>query len=141
MAALPDPQPGQVIRYAYLWANEHEAGREEGSEDRPCVVLVVRDVAGAKRVLVVPISRSPQGPDSVEIPADIKKRLRLDAGDRSWAVCSEYNEFTWPGPDLRPVPRRGGWLYGRLPDGLLLRIATTLRAAARRQLRVVARTE
>ena len=119
---LPDPQPGHVFRYAYLWADEHEAGREEGTEDRPCLVLVVRDVGEVKRVAVVPITRSPQG------------------GERSWVVCSEYNQFDWPGPDLRPIPKTGAWLYGRLPDDLLLRIATTLRAAARRSLRVVSRT-
>lgn len=27
---LPDPEPGLVISYAYLWHHEHARGREEG---------------------------------------------------------------------------------------------------------------
>jgi hypothetical protein len=26
--ALPDPQPGLVISYSYLWRHEHRAGRD-----------------------------------------------------------------------------------------------------------------
>jgi len=33
--ALPDPQPGLVISYSYLWHHEHRAGREEGLKSRP----------------------------------------------------------------------------------------------------------
>ena len=74
---LPDPQPGQVLRYAYLWADEQEAGREEGEEDRPCIVIVAREIEGTKRVVVVPITRTPQGHDSIELPPDVKTRLGL----------------------------------------------------------------
>jgi hypothetical protein len=40
--ALPPPQPGQVIRYAYLWWNEARAGREDGAKDRPCGIVLTR---------------------------------------------------------------------------------------------------
>jgi len=30
--ALPPPEPRRVIRYAYLWAEEQEQGREEGAD-------------------------------------------------------------------------------------------------------------
>lgn len=44
---LPVPEPGLVIRYAYLWDREAREGRDEGSKDRPCaIVLVVADEAG-----------------------------------------------------------------------------------------------
>jgi hypothetical protein len=33
------PQPGQVIRYAYLWWSEARVGREDGANDRPCGVI------------------------------------------------------------------------------------------------------
>lgn len=49
--ALPDPHPGLVIRYSYLWADEHRTGQEEGLKDRPCVIVVARH-AVADRVLV-----------------------------------------------------------------------------------------
>jgi hypothetical protein len=33
------PQPGQVIRYAYLRSSEARVGREEGAKDRPCGII------------------------------------------------------------------------------------------------------
>lgn len=105
---LPAPAPGLVIRYAYLWEREARQGRDEGSKDRPCaIVLVVADEAGRSRVQVLPVTHSPprSAADAVEIPAPTKARLGLD-GERSWVVLTEVNEFTWPGPDLRPI--RGG---------------------------------
>jgi hypothetical protein len=29
---IPNPEPGLVISYAYLWHHEHQAGREEGQK-------------------------------------------------------------------------------------------------------------
>jgi hypothetical protein len=131
---LPEPEPGRVIRYNYLWAEEQEQGREEGRKDRPCVIVVAaRRVEDRMMVTVVPITRSPQAHDSIELPPAIKAQLGLDPGDRSWVVCSEYNEFEWPGPDLRPVPRTGAWDYGRLPARFFLQVLETLRTAARRR--------
>ena len=37
--ALPEPVPGLVIRYSYLWYTEHRTGREEGQKDRPCAII------------------------------------------------------------------------------------------------------
>jgi hypothetical protein len=36
---LPDPKPGLVIHYSYLWAHEHARGHEEGVKDRPAVIV------------------------------------------------------------------------------------------------------
>jgi hypothetical protein len=137
------PEAGKVIHYAYLWADEHEQGREEGSKDRPCTIIaaVHREADGRTMVIVVPITRSPQGADCVELSPEIKARIGLDPEQSSWVVCTEYNRFEWPGPDLRSIPKKGEWEYGRLPDELLLQIQDMLRAAAREhRLRVVART-
>lgn len=58
--SLPAPHPGLVIRYAYLWKWEYEAGREEGSKDRPCaIIMAVTDDEGESQVLVLPITHSP----------------------------------------------------------------------------------
>jgi hypothetical protein len=35
---IPNPEPGLVISYAYLWQHERQAGREEGQKDRPRVM-------------------------------------------------------------------------------------------------------
>ena len=71
-------------------------------------------------MLVLPVTHSPpsKGTPAVEIPPAIKKQLKLDA-DRSWIVVSEWNEFVWPGPDLRRGARgdQGSVAYGFLPRG------------------------
>ena len=104
--SFPDPHPGLVIRYAYLWKREHEEGREEGGKDRPCaIVLSVLDDDGEPEVMVLPITHSaPQrAQDAIEIPPATKQRFGLDS-EWSWIVITEANEFVWPGPDLHPVP-------------------------------------
>lgn len=120
MAPIPEPAPGLVVNYAYLWRREAAAHREEGIKDRPAVVVLATEPAdeGGKTVLVAPITHSPPGDPvaAVEIPPETKRRLGLDA-DRSWIVVSEVNRFTWPGPDLLPVSP-GRWAYGLLPAGL-----------------------
>jgi hypothetical protein len=138
--SLPDPAPGLVIRYDYLWADEHEAGREEGVKTRPWVIVVAIQRQGSERlVTVVPITHTPHGRDAKPIPAATKKRLSLD-DDASWIVCTEVNRFVWPGPDLRPLPQTGRWAYGFLPAGLFEQVRRALLAEARRQrLRLVPR--
>ena len=77
---FPEPYAGLVIRYSYLWKREQEAGREEGTKDRPCaVVMAIMDQDGEWEVLVLPITHSPPDPaDAIEIPTATKKRLGLD---------------------------------------------------------------
>jgi hypothetical protein len=117
---LPVPAPGLVIRYAYLWEREAREGRDEGSKDRPCaIVLVTADAAGRRRVQVLPVTHSPPRTpaDAVEIPAQTKARLGLD-GERSRVVVTEVNEFTWPGPDLRTLGSDAATVaFGFLPPG------------------------
>ena len=101
----PDPTPGLVIRYAYLWEREYRAGLEEGLKDRPCaIVAAVKNDADVIRVVVLPVTHST--PDhltpALEIPPRVKKRLMLDTA-RSWVILHETNVFVWPGPDLRPL--------------------------------------
>jgi hypothetical protein len=125
--ALPQPVSGLVIRYSYLWRREYLEGREEGQKDRPCaIVAAIRaDENGNTRVLVLPITHST--PDhaslAVEIPVKVKQRLQLDEA-RSWVVLSEWNEFFWPGPDLRRLPNADNATvaYGMLPPGLFATI-------------------
>ena len=60
MASLPTPHAGLVIRYAYLWKREYAAGRDEGSKDRPCaIVMALTADDGESKVLVVPITHAP----------------------------------------------------------------------------------
>ncbi len=139
---FPDPVPGLVIRYAYLWRKEHERGLEEGLKDRPCaIILVVVDEDGDKVVTVLPVTHAPpsDAADAVEIPAATKRRLGLDE-ERSWIVVTEANEFAWPGPDLR-VARpgdTGSVVYGLSPKGLFNQLQEKF---LRKRAAVVTRTE
>ncbi len=117
---IPVPKPGLVIRYSFLWSNEHNRGAIEGSKDRPCAIVVAtpRDEYGHIQTIVAPITHS--APDdintSIEIPAAICKSLGLDSG-RHWLRLDELNRFLWPGYDLRPSGD-GRYDYGMLPPRL-----------------------
>ena len=143
---LPEPVAGLVIRYSYLWQSESLSGREEGRKDRPCAVVAsVRQEGGTVRVLVLPVTHTPPNADAVaiEIPEFVKRRLGLD-DQRSWIVISEYNDFVWPGPDLRPTPgdEEGSIAYGLLPGALFERVRRAwLELATTRRSNRVQRTE
>jgi hypothetical protein len=144
---LSAPERGSVIRYAYLWADENAAGREEGRKDRPVVVLAlsIHERDGKTRLLVVPVTHSPIADprDGVPVPENIKSRIGLDK-EPAWIITTEANAFTWPGPDIRPIPRRRPRtiFYGRIPDGLLRQVARSYLANRERQQgRLVSRTE
>jgi hypothetical protein len=144
--AFPEPAPGLVIRYSYLWAEEHRRGQEEGVKDRPCaVILSTTNVDGERVVTVLPISHTPPADTklAVEIPAPVKRRLKLD-DERSWVVLTEANRFIWPGPDLRPSKPgdTASVAYGPLPFALFEEIRTKFVAAIRaRRASVVPRSE
>jgi hypothetical protein len=98
--------------------------------------------AGHTVVFVLPITHSaPQDKeDGVEIPAATKRRLGLDS-ERSWIITTELNQFTWPGPDIRPTAT-GEFLYGMLPESLMRAVLAQVRVRARdKRLQNVSRTE
>lgn len=120
---LPDPVPGLVIRYSFLWSNERAQGQVEGSKDRPCAIVVsARKQQGNIQIIVAPIThRPPDEPTaSLEIPYAVNRRLRLDAG-RHWLRFDELNQSIWPGYDLRKLPS-GFYDYGMLPVDLFHRL-------------------
>ena len=135
---LPDPHPGLVLSYSYLWADEYRAGGEDGRKDRPCAIVLTRQVVGNHTlVTVVPITHSPpaNAAESIEIPPKIKAHLGLDHLP-SWIIISEVNDFIWPRPDLRHIPSSGQlrFDYGVLPPGFFRQVRDRLLAlvAARR---------
>jgi hypothetical protein len=139
------PQPGEVIRYGYLWTHERDVGREAPGKDRPAaVVLTATDRDGRPTVYVVPItSRAPpSASDAIAVPVAVRRRLGLD-DEPCWIVVSELNRFVWPGPDLRPVPPPGqGFSYGLLPDRLFRAVRDAVLANIKARPRsLVARTE
>lgn len=146
--ALPDPEPGLVISYSYLWHSESVRGKEDGVKDRPCAVVIsTQDEYGKPLVSVLPITHTtPLDPDdAIEIPDNTKTRLGLSdsEGERSWVVLSERNRFIWPGPDIRPISRNNSDIvYGHLPPDFYEELKTKLLALIRKtRIVVVERTE
>lgn len=144
--ALPDPHPGLVICYSYLWTTEHAEGREEGVKDRPCAIVLARQtIAERTLVTVVPVTHTPPADpgEAVEIPPAIKAHLGLDALP-SWIVVSEVNDFVWPGPDLRHVPGSHPlrFDFGVLPPGFFRKIREQMLALIRlRRVAIVPRSQ
>ena len=144
--ALPRPEPGLVISYAYLWRHEHRRGREEGEKARPCAIVLATTREGEDIVVTVaPIThRPPDDPTTaIALPAKIKRHLGLD-NDPSWIMADEVNRFIWPGPDLRTVSRAqpARFHYGFLPEDVFNALRRKIVALYRaRRLAVTPRSE
>lgn len=130
---IPTPKAGMVISYSYLWAREARTGQEEGVKDRPCAIILATEI-GEKgmRVQILPVTHSPpsSSESAVEIPVAIKRHLKLD-DQRSWVLVDEYNQFFWPGYDLRPAGNSQGPVYGYLPQRFFQHLIERFRAQSR----------
>ena len=56
---LPVPEPGLVVRYAYLWHSDYARGREDGDKDRPRAIVFTVTEADETTVAVLPVTHSP----------------------------------------------------------------------------------
>lgn len=128
---------GDVIRYDYLWKQEHDAGRRDGAKDRPCAVVLTSTTRedGSKQVILVAISHTPPKPEegAIDIPLKLARHLRLD-DDRCWIKTHQVNVLSWqPGriPDGVVPLKDGSWKYGQLPGSLGKRIVEQIRSHAR----------
>ncbi|MBV8208443.1 MAG: type II toxin-antitoxin system PemK/MazF family toxin [Burkholderiaceae bacterium] len=141
MAGYPEPIPGLVIRYSYLWKREADLGQIEGQKHRPCVVVVcVQQVDEELVVTVAPITHTPPAdPDqAIALTPATRRRLELDE-QKNWIMATEVNAFFWPGPDLAPTPD-GRLAYGELPAVVFEKLIRKILAAGS-QLPQVTRNE
>ena len=78
-----------------------------------------------EHLLVLAVTHTPprDPSDAVELPAQMKQKLGLDARP-SWIVTTEANAFVWSETDARPIPRRASTsvVYGSVPASFRLRI-------------------
>ena len=117
---LPEPRPGMVVRYDYLWAREAAIGRDQGKERPACLVAATDPDVRPRFVVLLPITHSPPTGDTVgvEIPARVRAALNLDDLP-CWVIVSEHNVDEWPNGGLAPLPGRSGvFSYGFIPPGL-----------------------
>ncbi len=122
--ALPEPDPGLVFRYDFLWSREAKGGRTS-SKDRPACIAVASDTEMIRRrVIILPITHSKPaaGAIGVEIPSAVRKALGLDDAP-CWVIVSEYNVDNWPNAGIAPLPgSKAVYAYGHLPPGLFDKI-------------------
>ena len=122
--SLPEPRPGLVIRYDYLWTHEAAAGRDQGKERPACLVAAMDSSASPRFVVILPITHTRPGKKTVgvEIPAKVRQALGLDDAP-SWVIVSEHNVDEWPNGGLAPLPGRPGvFSYGFIPPGLFAQV-------------------
>ena len=86
--------------------------------------MIILTVEG-DQVTVAPVThRKPKSKETgIEIPQRVKAHLGLDA-EKSWVILDEVNQFTWPGFDLRLIPKTKRYDYGFLPPRLFEQIKT-----------------
>lgn len=122
--ALPEPRPGLVIRYDYLWTREAAAGRDQG-KDRPACLIAASDPSVSPRfVVILPITHTPPGKDmsGIEIPLKVRRAIGLDDAP-SWVIVSEHNVDEWPNGGLSPLPGQANkFSYGFIPPGLFAQV-------------------
>jgi hypothetical protein len=121
---LPEPKPGLVIRYDYLWTREAAHGRDQGKERPACLVAATDSIARPRFVVILPITHTPPEGDTVGvlIPSKVGAALGLDAAP-SWVIVSEHNVDEWPNAGLAPVPGQSGvFSYGFIPPGLFSQV-------------------
>jgi hypothetical protein len=115
--ALPEPEPGLVFRYDYLWSREAKAGKQT-SKDRPACVAVSTDTEeGPRLAVILPITHSkPSGSTvGIEIPPKVRRHLGLD-DQPCWIIVSEHNVDDWPNPGIAPLTsEKRSYSYGFLP--------------------------
>lgn len=122
--ALPDPEPGLVIRYDCLWEDESAAGRDFGKDRPACLVASIDDPTAAKSVVILPITHTrPEGETiGVEIPSKVRAALGLD-DEPCWVIVTDFNVDDWPNAGLAPIPGQPGVFgYGFIPPGLFRRV-------------------
>ena len=133
--SIPDPKPGLVVRYDYLWSHEPARGQDQGKDRPACLVAASDDAVRPRYVVLLPITHTrPSGETvGVEIPALVKRAIGLDDAP-SWVIVSEHNIDEWPNAGLSPVPGGGGaFAYGFLPPALFGRIKAEFLNLARQK--------
>jgi hypothetical protein len=131
--ALPDPKPGLIVRYDYLWSREAAAGRDQGKDRPTCLVAASDSLTRPRYVVLLPITHSmpDAGTIGIEIPAKVKQAIGLDDAP-SWVIISEYNVDEWPNAGLSPIPGRpASFSYGFIPPGLFAQIKAKFLELAR----------
>lgn len=133
--SFPEPKPGLVVRYDYLWTHEAARGQDQGKDRPACLVAASDSVLRPRYVVLLPITHTPPSGDTVgiEIPAKVKAAIGLD-DTPSWVIVSEHNVDEWPSGGVSPVPGKpSSFAYGFIPPGLFTQIKAEFIVLARQK--------
>jgi hypothetical protein len=133
--SFPEPKPGLVIRYDYLWTHEAAAGRKQGKDRPACLIAASDSSANPRFVVLLPITHRPPDMNTVgiELPARVKQVIGLDNAP-SWVIVSEHNIDEWPNGGLSSIPGKPGTFnYGFVPPGLFAQIKAKFLELAREE--------
>ncbi|GLH77685.1 hypothetical protein SSBR45G_25930 [Bradyrhizobium sp. SSBR45G] len=133
--AFPEPKPGLVVRYDYLWSREAAQGRHQGKDRPTCLVAATDSLTTPRYVVLLPITHTPPDDTTVgiEIPSKVKQAIGLDNAP-SWVIVSEYNVDEWPNAGVTPIPGKPAtFSYGFIPPGLFARIKAEFLVLARQR--------
>lgn len=140
--SLPEPKPGLIVRYDFLWSHEAGRGQDQGKDRPACLVAATDNAIRPRYVVLLPITHTPPSGDTVgiEIPLKVKLALGLDELP-SWIILSEHTIDEWPNSGLSTIPgNRGAFAYGFIPPGLFATVKTEfLRLAQQKRSNAVRR--
>jgi hypothetical protein len=135
-------QPGDIVLYPYLWANQQGNSETEGRKTRPtCLVLRLHDIkADLHHLMLVAItSREPDTSTvAVEVPDTERMRAGLTRYPRAWVIVDEYNydieEQSWFFDSSRAP-------LGQFSEPFLRQVTDALRGEMRKGVKRVDRTK
>ena len=133
---LPEPVPGLVIGYEFLFREDAAAGRENANRPHPCGLILVTEDGPHRRVRLVAISHSPPSPSEaghhLQLTSAECRQMGLDSGDH-WINLRDINSFDWPGYDLRPIAPGRSYVFGRMSKGTFSRVVSAMKTCAGRK--------
>ncbi|MGO4569472.1 hypothetical protein AB4Z52_31610 [Rhizobium sp. 2YAF20] len=129
-------EPGQIVRFFYLWSRQAAAGEESGRKARPTCV-VVRTVAVPGAVFLFPITSQYPSTDRLSLAISEMECRRAGLDFPCWIILDEYNRV-----DLdKAFDFETTTPLGSFSPAFLKSIASTVKhAAAARKLTGVARS-
>jgi hypothetical protein len=88
--ALPEPKPGLIIRYDYLWNREATSGRDHGKDRPACLVAASDSNTKPRFVVILRITHSAPTGDAIGIAIPLKVRQALGLDDEPcWVIVSD----------------------------------------------------
>ncbi|SES41218.1 type II toxin-antitoxin system PemK/MazF family toxin [Rhizobium sp. NFR03] len=83
-------EPGDIVRFYYLWKRQADMGEESGRKARPvCVVVRTPDRPG--KVFLFPITSQHPDPSRVSLAISPMECRRAGLGFPCWMILDEYN--------------------------------------------------